>query len=311
MGSRPKAPSIALPPLLAVLPSVALLVLSADRLPEPLAVHFALDGSADGFLPRGAALALDVALGLFLAALFAGAGRTGPGPAGTERVLVAASWAVGGLLGPLLLVAAAVNLDLPDAAAAVLPVWVLPLSLAVGALTGLAGYRAAPRPAAPVPGPPPAPPLALGATERVSWSRRVSAPWAGPVALLLGAAGGGTALLDGPVPVALVAVLLAGTVLVLGSARVTVDRRGLTVGLGLLGRPRLHVPAEDVVSATTADVAPVQFGGWGYRVVPGGRGIIVRGGPALVVTQRSGRRLTVTVDDPGTAAGLLAGIIRC
>ena len=307
MGPRTATPSTALPPL----PAVDLLALAGDRLPEPLAVHFALDGTADGFLPRGAALALVVALGLFLAALFAGTGRAARGPAGTERALVAGSWAVGGLLGPVLLVTAAVHLDLPDAAAAVLPVWVLPLSLAVGALAGLAGYRTAPRPAVPVAGPPPALPLAVATTERVSWSRRVAAPWARPVALLLGAAGGGIALLDGPVPVALVAVLVAGTALVLGSARVTVDRRGLTVALGLLGRPRVHVPAEDVVSATTADVAPVQFGGWGYRVVPGGRGIIVLGGPAVVVTQRSGRRLTVTVDDPGTAAGLLAGITRC
>ena len=203
------------------------------------------------------------------------------------------------------------NLDLPDAAAAGFPVWVLPLSLAVGALAGLAGHRTAPQPAAPVGGPPPAPPLAIGANERVSWSRRVSVPWARPVALLVLAVGGGIALLDGPGPVALVAVLVAGTALVLGSARVTVDRHGLTVALGLLGRPRVHVPAEDVASATTADVAPMRFGGWGYRVVPGGRGIIVRGGPALVVTRRSGRRLTVTVDDPGTAAGLLAGITRC
>jgi hypothetical protein len=155
------------------------------------------------------------------------------------------------------------------------------------------------------------PPLAVGATERVSWSRRVSAPWSGPLALLALAAGAGVALAGGPVGLALAAVPVAGAALVLGSARVTVDRRGLTVALGVLGRPRVHVPQQDVASATTADVAPLQFGGWGYRIVPGGRGIIVRGGPALVVEQRSGRRLTVTVDDPGTAAGLLAGISRC
>jgi hypothetical protein len=207
--------------------------------------------------------------------------------------------------------AAAVNLDLPDAAAAVLPPWVLPLSLATGALTGLLGCRIAPPPAAPAAEPASAPPLAVGATERVSWSRPVSAPWAWPVALLVAAGGAGIALLGGPLAVALAAVPVAGAALVLGSARVTVDRSGLTVALGLLGRPRVHVPAEDVASASTADVAPLRFGGWGYRVVPGGRGIILRGGPALVVTQRSGRRLTVTVDDPGTAAGLLAGLTRC
>jgi hypothetical protein len=71
---------LALPPLLAVLPAVALLALAGDRLPDPLAVHFALDGTADAFLPRWAATALNVALGLLLAAVLTGAGRAAQGP---------------------------------------------------------------------------------------------------------------------------------------------------------------------------------------------------------------------------------------
>jgi hypothetical protein len=298
----------ALPPVLAALPAVGLLTLAADRLPDPLAVHFALDGTADAFLPRWAVLAVDGALGLLLAALLAGAARAADARSG--RALVAASWAVGGLLAPVLLGSVAVQLDRPDAAGVVLPLGVLPLALVTGALAGLVGHRLAPRPAGPAGEPPSVPPLPVGATERVTWSRRVSARWSGPAALLVLAAGAG-ALVVGPAPVALVAVPVAAAALLLGSARVTVDHRGLTVALGVLGRPRVHVPREDIVSATTTDVVPMRFGGWGYRIVPGGRGIIVRGGPALVVTRRSGRRLTVTVDDPGTAAGLLAGLVRC
>jgi hypothetical protein len=298
----------ALPPVLAALPAVGLLTLAADRLPDPLAVHFALDGTADAFLPRWAVLAVDGALGLLLAALLAGAARTADARSG--RAPVAASWAVGGLLAPVLLGSVAVQLDRPDAAGVVLPLGVLPLALVTGALAGLVGHRLAPRPAGPAGELPSVPPLPVGATERVTWSRRVSARWSGPAALLALAAGAG-ALVVGPAPVALVAVPVAGAALLLGSARVTVDHRGLTVALGVLGRPRVHVPREDIASATTTDVVPVRFGGWGYRIVPGGRGIIVRGGPALVVTRRSGRRLTVTVDDPGTAAGLLAGLVRC
>lgn len=299
----------ALPPVLAALPAVGLLTLAADRLPDPLAVHFALDGTADAFLPRGAVLAVDAALGLLLAALLAGTARAAA-DARSDRAIVAASWAVGGLLAPVLLGSVAVQLDRPDAAGVVLPLGVLPLALVTGALAGLVGHRLAPRPAGPAGEPPSVPPLAVGATERVTWSRRVSARWSGPVALLVLAAGAG-ALVVGPAPVALVALPVAGAALLLGSARVTVDHRGLTVALGVLGRPRVHVPREDIASATTTDVVPMQYGGWGYRIVPGGRGIIVRGGPALVVTRRSGRRLTVTVDDPATAAGLLAGLVRC
>ena len=36
--------------------------------------------------------------------------------------------------------------------------------------------------------------------------------------------------------------------------------------------------------------------------------MIIRSGPALVVTRRSGQQLTVTVDDARTAAGVLAGV---
>ena len=298
----------ALPPVLAALPAVGLLTLAADRLPDPLAVHFALDGTADAFLPRWAVLAVDGALGLLLAALLAGAARAADARSG--RALVAASWTVGGLLAPVLLGSVAVQLDRPDAAGVVLPLGVLPLALVTGALAGLVGHRLAPRPAGAAGEPPSVPPLPVGATERVTWSRRVSARWSGPAALLVLAAGAG-ALVVGPAPVALVAVPVAAAALLLGSARVTVDHRGLTVALGVLGRPRVHVPREDIVSATTTDVVPMRFGGWGYRIVPGGRGIIVRGGPALVVTRCSGRRLTDTVDDPRTAAALLAGLVRC
>jgi hypothetical protein len=42
--------------------------------------------------------------------------------------------------------------------------------------------------------------------------------------------------------------------------------------------------------------------------VPGGSGVILRAGSALIVTRRSGRRFTVTVDDAETAAGLLDGL---
>jgi hypothetical protein len=104
-------------------------------------------------------------------------------------------------------------------------------------------------------------------------------------------------------------VAVAGLLTVLlGRAHVTVDRRGLTVSLGPFGWPRVRVPADDVAEVTVAEISPMQFGGWGYRIVPGGSGVILRAGEALIVTRRSGRRFTVTVDNADTAAGLLTAV---
>ncbi len=52
-------------------------------------------------------------------------------------------------------------------------------------------------------------------------------------------------------------------------------------------------------------IEPLAYGGWGWRVVPGGTAVVVRGGEALVVELRSGRRFAVTVDGAAEAAALL------
>jgi hypothetical protein len=300
------------PHLVAVAPTVAVLVLERDRLPEPLASHFTLSGAANGFAGRGALLLIVSALAVGLALVFGlTARRDVPRSAPASRVdmgrwFVGLSWATAGFLGVLLFAATAANLDLADAATAVLPIWTFPVGILACLAAGALGRTLAPRTGT-AGDPPPVPAVPLGSTEQVSWSRRV-----GSIRLALL----GTALMAaGPVlgvavrPAAGLVTAAAGIAVVLfSSARVVVDGRGLTVALGPFGRPHLRIPAEDITSATVADISPIEFGGWGYRIVPGGRGVIVRSGPALVVTRRSGTRFTVTVDDPQTAAGVLVAI---
>lgn len=88
---------------------------------------------------------------------------------------------------------------------------------------------------------------------------------------------------------------------------VRVDATGLTVR-SLLGRPRLHVPASDIVRAEVREhVSPLsEFGGHGWRTSPGGTvGVVVREGAAVVVRRGEERPLLVTVDDaPGAAAAV-------
>jgi Protein of unknown function (DUF1648) len=302
----------AVPQLIAVVPAVVLLTTAADRLPDPIASHFGPTGTADGFSSRGGSLVAIAALGagVALALGFAAAFTARPAPGSRKdlaRWFTGIAWAAAAFLGTVLWNAVAANLDLADAAAAVLPSTSFLFAVLAAAVAGPVGALLAPRTQGAGAAPPPVRATPLGATERISWSRSAGAPWlpiGGAVLIAAGVALGAT--VQAAAGLALAAAGVAGVLL--GQARVVVDRRGLTVRLGLLGWPRVHVPAEDVEAVAVADVSPVQFGGWGYRIVPGGRGIILRSGQALVVTRRSGQRLTVTVDDAGSAAGLLSAV---
>ncbi|GAA1244584.1 hypothetical protein GCM10009609_04930 [Pseudonocardia aurantiaca] len=321
----------AVPQLIAVVPAVVLLTTANDRLPDPIASHFGPSGAADGFSSVGASVVVMAALGAGLALVLGVSARLAftsrPAP-GSRRDLarwfVGIAWATAAFLATILTGSVAANLDLADAGAAVLPGTTFLLGLLAAAVAGPVGALLAPRTPDAGAAPPPVPPASIGATEQISWSRAVGAPWL-PIAgaVLIGA---GLALAAAVHQAAGVGLAVAGIASVLlGSARVVVDRRGLTVALGLLGRPRVHVPAEDVEAVTVAEISPAQFGGWGYRIVPGGRGVIIRSGQALVVTRRSGQRFTVTLptrpadsagsagchpprDDAETAAGLLSAV---
>ncbi|WP_214402796.1 DUF1648 domain-containing protein [Pseudonocardia lacus] len=308
-----RTPPTAIAPLVAIAPTIAIL-LTAD-LPDPLAVHFDLTGTADRFAGRGATALLGLAVAALLAVVFGLVERNAAGPPGRrggppDRTIAALGWGTAGLLGVVLTAATAVNIGATDARTVALPLWVLPCGLAVGVLVGALVARLSPPGSArgTVPADAPAP-TRLRPTERVSWSRVSSAPWLRLGGVGLAVVGAAVAVAARPdTGIALIAVGLA--LLLVASARTTVDDRGLTVGIGPLGWPRIAVPIEDVASAGVTEVRPARFGGWGLRYVPGGRAVIVRAGPALVVTRRDGRQLTITVDDPQTAAALLNGLVE-
>ncbi|MGD9988816.1 hypothetical protein [Pseudonocardia sp.] len=313
MGRIGRALLTGLPHLVAVTPAVVTALVAADRMPAEPATRFSFDGTATSTMPHAALVAAMVVLGVLLALVFGAMGArptaTRVSAADTARFFGAVSWATAGLLGSVLYLATAANVDVTSAAEAHLPPGRLLIAVGAAVVAGAVGYLVTPSPP-PAPEAPPSAPVQVGLTERVSWSRRVESR----MSLALGAVVlvGGLVLgwLAGWLPGALL--IVAGlAVLTLGSsALVTVDRRGLVVALGAFGWPHLRVPVADVESVTTGDVSPAEFGGWGYRIVPGGSGVVLRSGPALIVTRRSGRRFTVTVDDPRTAAGLLAGLAQ-
>lgn len=86
----------------------------------------------------------------------------------------------------------------------------------------------------------------------------------------------------------------------------------MTVRWGPTGLLRTTVPLRDIVRAEAIDVSPMEWGGWGYRGsqwLLGRAAIVMRAGPGLRLDLRSGRVLAVTVDDAGTAAGLLNDLV--
>lgn len=300
------------PHLVAAAPTLTVLIAEHERLPVRMASHFAADGTVDGYAGHGILVGLAAGLGVGLAVVFALLAAL-PARSGAvsrqdvPRFAITVSWAVAAFLGVIQYAAVAVNLDHTDGAGVTLPRWTLLAGLGVAVVAGGIGWLVAPRTPLTDHDPAPVTPIPISDTEQVSWTRTTAVVWipvVGAVALA-----GGLALAVVGAPGGAVALILIGVLFLLnGRVRVTADRRGLTVLVGLLGLLRVRIPAEDILSATSADVSPASFGGWGYRFVPGGSGVILRSGPALIVTRRSGRRFTVTVDDAETAAGVLGGV---
>ncbi|GAB2915077.1 DUF1648 domain-containing protein [Streptomyces mayteni] len=306
MSTARRVSVVAVPFGLATVAYGAVFLANQDRLPERLATHFGTGGEADGYLSRAGALWFGGGLLLGLGLLF-GLMLLRAGDAPGQRLTAAVGAGVAVTLGYPLIATVLINADVSDPAAARLPIWhvavLLFASLAAG---GLAWWAAGPGVSrAPEP---PVPALSLRAGEVVAWSRimvsRVVLFAAGA-----GALGGMVVVLFGPPWAGLVPLAVALLCAVSASVRVTVDRRGLAVGSTLLPRPRLAVPLDRIVSATSVEVnATADFGGWGYRIRPGRRGVVLRSGEALSARLAGGREFVVTVDDSTTAAALLNGL---
>lgn len=298
-----------------VLPNLAVLVtlvapLSVwNRLPDPMASHWDLSGVPDASLARVADTALlcvaaaAVAYGPIVAARF-------PMPRSQARVLVGAAGFGSVLLAGVRIASVRANLDAPTwEAASTLSGWTLLVALAAAVVAGLLGALAAgsrPDPPPPVTEAPARVTVASG--EAVVWVGGATGrtPVTVALVLLVGAALG--VVLAPPAPRTILVIVLpvvALAVAAFGQVRVTAGPRGLSVACGWLGWPRLRVPIEQIADVVVEDVAPMSYGGWGLRQVPGVTAVVVRRGEGLRIERRGGRAFVVTVDDAARAAGVL------
>jgi hypothetical protein len=287
---------------------IGIFLASYDRLPGRIATHFSGDGGADGFMSRTAALWFGGGLLLGLGLLFTVLTLVSKESSGS-RLTVAVGAGTAVTLGYALILTVLVNTDVQDPADVQLPMWHVAVLLLAGVATGALAWwlmSAGPRPAPA----PPTPSLPLAEGEAAVWSRTMISR-----ALLLPA---GAVMLSGlfvvafgPWQAGLLSLVLGMTCAPFAGVRVTVDRRGLTVASTVLPRPRLALPLGSIVSASSIQVnAMGDFGGWGYRIRPNRRGVVLRSGEALSVRTVGKREYVVTVDDSTTAAALLNGLVN-
>ncbi len=298
-------------PLLLLAGAALPVPLLGDRLPGDVATHWNLDGEVDGTTSR-TALWLVPTVALALAAAVLAARLRGRVTRLPEAVPVLAG---GAFAVAVSLICVLSSVDAARAADVAQPSLLLVLApVAAGALGGAAGWWAERgRPWQPVGTPVPAPGPAIEARpgEQVVWSGHGS----GPVVLVAGALAAalvaGIALTTGLWPLLLVAAAVGLAAAAVGSVHVVAGPRGLDVRLGPLGLLRRTVPAGDIASAEPTEIRAREWGGYGWRVLPGGRSaLVLRGGPGLLVHLRDGRRLAITVDDPASAAAVVNASVR-
>jgi hypothetical protein len=122
-----------------------------------------------------------------------------------------------------------------------------------------------------------------------------------PIAVIAGAAAVVvvTAIRPARVGVLAPALFACAVVGLFSRVTVTVDRRGLIIRYSWVGAPRTRVALDGIVGADVVDVRAWRYLGWGYRgsrMLLGTAAVVVRSGEALRITDRRGRRLSVTVD---------------
>ncbi|MGD3108281.1 DUF1648 domain-containing protein [Streptomyces sp. YGL11-2] len=304
-NNRPRGGIAAFPFVAAIVALGGVYAATAGRLPARLATHFGDDGRADGYSSVQSLLTVCLVLLLvFGTAVVVCVQRRVPAQSG--RWLTAAGYATAAATGYPGVLTLLGNVDVTDAATVRLPLWQLAVTFAAAAAAGGLGWLlAGAEPPAERPAPGAAPRLDLPDGMTAGWSRTVSST---PLAVL------GVVTLCAGVVIGALADVIAGAALALGSiliilpasVRVTVDRRGLTLAPTLVPFRIRRIPLGRLVEVTSRRISiGTEFGGWGYRVRPGGSGLVLRSGDGIVLRMTNGREFVVTVDDAATAAAVL------
>ncbi|MCL1800348.1 MAG: hypothetical protein FWG25_03145 [Promicromonosporaceae bacterium] len=277
-------------------------------LPVPVATNFDLSGTPNHYESLNTLLVVALLPGLVFAVLGVVLCWKFGRMAHIRRIMfaVAISFPVFCLL--LLLVVLAGQRGLADAGYAQFPTWIIGVNVAAAAAVGLGAALLLPADlpqAALTPLPTGASRVELAPSERAGWVERTRiSQWylliTGAIVVVLvalWAVNGWWALL---IPITLIVCTVVGTAFY----SVRVDARGVLVR-GVMGWPRVIVPASEILHATTDSAHPLDWGGLGWRGMGHEVGVITSAGEALRIERTGSRALVITVNDAATGAALL------
>ncbi|MGM7670870.1 DUF1648 domain-containing protein [Microbacterium sp. A93] len=312
-------------PLALFVLAAAVIIAWMPELPEPMAIHWGSEG-VDGFASQWGYIAASIGIGagviILLAAITAFAHRlpqssTKPAVAPwsvTARFMGAINLGLGAMIAFIAVAGAALQRGLSDAADTPgIGIWTL---VGFGLLVGFTvlGWFLQPKsPRVFAPNGAAAERIPLAAGEKLVWVGTANMSRIGVVVLLAAVAflaiRAAMLIAEGDagwwiygVATVVIALLVSSTL----TFRVRVNARGLSAR-SLLGWPRTQIPLSDIERVETVEIDPFrEFGGWGWRLsMDGRRGIVLRTGEALQVTQSSGRVFVVTLDGASEVAAVL------
>jgi hypothetical protein len=269
-----------------------------DSLPDPLAVHWDLNGRVDntaglaafftGTLVAAAVLALGSLAATYLAHSPI-AGRLLAALLSFGSWMAAATWTV----------TIASSAGVTRAADTDLRWYAVALMILAPLLLGLVAWLVLPGTWQHPDTPAPSSSIEFAPGESVVWIDRVGTPWVRQVSVIAAVTAVVMFWLAPPVtsPLAIVAVALA----LISDVTVRIDADGVHTLWGPFGWPRPRIPLQQITAARAEHIRPREWGGWGYRVSPRGVAAVIRRGPGLVVSRTGRPDYAVTI--PHAAAG--------
>ncbi|APT90539.1 hypothetical protein CSPHI_05260 [Corynebacterium sphenisci DSM 44792] len=282
------------------------------ELPDPMAVHFRASGAADGFGSPLPFILLSAAVTASMALVGGLLARSSIAAGAGSRITVGVFVFGAGVVAGIAVAGMGAQRGLADAAGARLTgaatAAVIAAAVALGALAAAATPRlpGAPAPAA-------REPLGLPEHSASVWfgsARMRPVGWWALVAVSVLAPGLPAIWLyrEGE-PVAtwvLGATALLGAVVMgaLRAVQVRIDASGVHWRCVPLPLPRGELPWSQITAVEAVQLAPGDFGGWGWRLSGAGTAILLRGGEGLRIRRTTGMPLHISVDDAATGAAL-------
>jgi hypothetical protein len=279
------------------------LVLYWGDLPNPLATHWGFNGEPNGSMPP---IALLLVVTVLYVAIYWSVTRVLARTPYEAPSFIAGLFFLGALLAGVVWMAVLANRNQAswESADRVGLIQILIVVGVAGAI-GLAGWRlAGGKSSERAPAPEATPVLDVAQPDAAIWSSRGNG-WVLQVA--------GLAILAAALVfwngASFVLFLVGLLILAFAEVRATVSHRGVVISLGWLGMPSWTVPMAAISRAEVETVDAMAYGGWGYRLGPGVRALVTRGGEALRLVRPDKPDLVLTVDEAATGAGLINSIL--